>query len=116
MRLNHDDPHAGHFGYLQTLELIRQKYYWPGISRDIKEYIDICDTCQQIKPMRHKPYGILHSLPLARGPFTDLTMDFITNMPPYEYQGMVYDSIFLVMCHYTKMTQYIVARIDWTAE
>ena len=116
VRLNHDDPHAGHFGYLRTLELIRRKYYWPGISRDIKEYVDTCDTCHRIKPVRHKPYGTLNSLPPARGPFTDLTMDFITDMPPCEYQGMVYDSIFFVICRYTKMARYIAARMDWTAE
>lgn len=116
VRLNHDDPHAGHFGYLRTLELIRWKYYWPGISRDIKEYVDTCDTCHRIKLVRHKPYGTLNSLPSARGLFTDLTMHFITNMPPCEYQGMVYDSIFLVMCRYTKMARYIAARMDWAAE
>ena len=80
VRLNHDDPLAGHFGYLRTLELVRQKYHWPGISRDIKEYVNICDTCHRIKPVRHKPYGTLNSLPQPRGPFTDLKMDFITDM------------------------------------
>lgn len=43
-------------------------------------------------------------------------MDFITDMPLCEYQGMVYDFIFLLICQYIKMAQYIVARIDWTAE
>ena len=116
VRLNHDDPLAGHFGYLRTLELVSRKYYWPGISRDIKEYVDTCDTCHRIKPVRHKPYGILNPLPQPRGPYTDLTMDFITNIPPCKYQGTVYDSVFLVMCRYTKMARYIAARMDWTAE
>ena len=98
MRFNYGDPHAGHFGYLHTLELIHQKYYWPGISRDIKKYVDISNTCQRNKSVRHKPYGTLSSLPPARGLFTHLTIDFILNIPPYKYQGMVYDSIFLVIC------------------
>ena len=80
VRLNHDNPLAGDFGYLCTLELVRRKYHWPGISREIKEYVNTCDTCHRIKPVRHKPYGTLNSLPQPRGPFTDLKMDFITDM------------------------------------
>lgn len=45
VRLNHDDPLASHFGYLRTLELVCQKYYWPGLNRDIKKYVNIYDTC-----------------------------------------------------------------------
>lgn len=116
VHLNHDDLIAGHFGYLRILELMHWKYYWPGINRDIKEYVDTCDTCHRIKSVRYKPYGTLNLLPPSRGPFTDLTMDFIMDMPSCEYQRTVYDSIFLVMCRYTKMARYIVARIDWTAE
>ncbi len=48
VRFNHDNPLAGHFGYLRTLELVRRKYHWPSISRDIKEYVNTCDTCHQI--------------------------------------------------------------------
>ncbi len=103
MRLNHDYPLAGNFGYLRNLELVRRKYHWPGIRQDIKKYANICDTCHQIKSVRHKPYGTLNSLPQPRGPFTNLTMDFITDMPLFEYPGTVYDSVFLVIYRYTKI-------------
>ncbi len=116
VRLNHDDPLAGHFGFARTLALIQRKYYWPGMNKDIKSYVDTCDTCHRIKPVRHKPYGELSALPPPRAPFTDLTMDFITDMPPSEFHGIVYDSIFIVMCRYTKLARYIPARMDWTAE
>ena len=116
VRLNHDDSLAGHFGFARTLALIQRKYYWPGMNKDIKSYVDTCDTCYRIKPVRHKPYWELSALPPPRAPFTDSTMDFITDMPPSEFHGIVYDSIFIVMCHYTKLARYIPARMDWTAE
>ena len=39
MKMNHDDPHAGHFGVAKTTELICQKYYWLGITQEIKDYV-----------------------------------------------------------------------------
>ena len=116
VRLNHDDPLAGHFGFARTLAFIQRKYYWPGMKKDIKSYVDTYDTCHRIKPVRHKPYGELSSLPPPRAAFTDLTMDFITDMPPSEFHGIVYDSIFIVMCRYTKLARYVPAQMDWSAE
>ena len=48
----------------------------------MKEYCDSCNNCSHTKSVKHKPYGVLQSLPPPRGPFTDLTMDFIVELPP----------------------------------
>ena len=37
-------------------------------------------------------------------------------MPPFEFHGIIYDSIFIVIGRYTKLAQYIPARMDWTVE
>ena len=116
VRLNHDDPLAGHFKFAHTLILIQRKYYWPGINKDNKSYVNTCDICHRIKPVRHKPYGKLSALPPPRAPFTDLIMDFITDMPPSEFYSIVYDSIFIVMYRYTKLVRYTPAQMDWTAK
>ncbi len=116
VRLNHVDPLAGHFGFPCTLALIQRKYYWLRMNKDIKSYMETCDTSHRIKPVRHKLYGKLSLLLPPRAPFTDLTIDFITDMPPSEFHRVVYDSIFIVMCRYTKLAQYVPTRMDWTAE
>ena len=36
MKINHDDPHGGHFGTARTTELIRRKYFWPSIAMNIR--------------------------------------------------------------------------------
>lgn len=51
IQLNHDDPLTGHFGFARTLAFIQRKYYWPGIKKDIKSYMDTYDTCYRIKPV-----------------------------------------------------------------
>src|SRR5436309_8931297 len=30
IRMNHDDPYAGHFRATRTMALIHRKYFWPG--------------------------------------------------------------------------------------
>ncbi len=58
--------------------------------RDIKSYIDTCDICHQIKPVKHKPYGALSSSLAPQGSFTALTIDFITNIPLSEFHLVLY--------------------------
>ena len=114
LRSHHDDPLAGHFGAKRTTTLIQRKYYWPRLTQDVKEYVRTCTTCPRIKAARHKPYGELQSLPVPKGPWCDLTMDFITGLPPSGRNGHAYDAILVVMDRFTKMANYIATtkRID----
>jgi hypothetical protein len=50
IRTNHDLPWAGHFGVQRMLDLVLQKYYWPGMRRDIIQYVQNCAVCAQRKP------------------------------------------------------------------
>ena len=110
LRRHHDDPLAGHFGHARTLELIRRKYDWPKLPKDVREYVKTCTLCQQIKPARHRPHGQLQSLPRPERPWMDITMDFITDLPPSKKQGKAYDCILVIVDRYTKMTRYIPTR------
>ena len=51
------------------------------MKKEIKVYIEAYMQYQRIKPARHKPYGELGSLPSPTGPYTDISMDVITNVP-----------------------------------
>jgi transposase InsO family protein len=110
LRRLHDDPLAGHFGYSRTLELVRRHYNWPHLPKEVKEYVATCTQCQRVKPLRHKPYGQLQTLPQPTGPWRDITMDFITDLPPSKRRGKAYDCILVVVDRYTKMARYIPVR------
>lgn len=49
----HDHPTAGHPGYFKTEELVKCEAWWPGIGAFIRQYIDSCATCQQMKADTH---------------------------------------------------------------
>ena len=53
-RAHHNHPSAGHPGHYKTLELVSRNYYWPGMSREIKGYVERCDACQRTKSSRQR--------------------------------------------------------------
>jgi len=112
----HDSPMAGHFGVKRTLEKIRRKYHWEGLKKDVEAYCNDCLKCRRSVAARHRPYGLLNPLPVPSGPWSDVTMDFITELPPSKYLGQVYDSILVVVDRLTKMAHYIPALATWTAQ
>jgi hypothetical protein len=108
LRRNHDDPLAGHFGFRKTLELVKRKYYWPRMDQEIKKYTDECLECQRSKPYRHKPYGELQPLPLPKGIFDSITMDFITGLPPsVGGRTGACDALLVIVDRYTKVVRYV---------
>ena len=42
MYLLHDDLTGAHFGTNIMLAKIRQKYYWPGMMKDVETYVKSC--------------------------------------------------------------------------
>ncbi len=49
LKINHNNLFSGHFDVVKTLTLLQQKYYWPGMKEDIKEYCVTCHSCQKTR-------------------------------------------------------------------
>ena len=113
--LYHDDQLAGHWGVNKTQELLERKFYWPGLARDVREYVATCSTCQNIATPRHKPYGKLESLPVPKGPWQEVSLDFITQLPSSYIGTRAYDAVLVVVDRYTKMARFIPTTTDVAA-
>ena len=107
LRKHHDDPLAGYFRHVWTLELICLKYYWPEMSKEIWTYVHKYTTYCRIKSACHKLYRQLQSLQKPAKPWSNMTMDFITNLLSCNRSGKVYNLILVVMDRYIKMIRYI---------
>ena len=81
MESEHESRVAGHMGMDKTIELGDQKFYWPEMAKDIKDYIRSCEDCQRYKVSRHKRHGALHPLELSYVPGDAISMDFIMQLP-----------------------------------
>jgi hypothetical protein len=61
--------------------MITGDYFWPGLDKDVKTYIKSCESCARNKPSTHAPRGLLHSMPIPRGRFVKVAMDFVGPIP-----------------------------------
>ena len=104
---HYDNPFASHFGVDKTRELIRRKYYWPSLRKDVESYVKRCNVYLASKAVRHIPYGDLQFLPIPTHWWKDLSMDFVTGLPiSTNWKGESYDSILIIIDQLTKMVHY----------
>jgi hypothetical protein len=113
---NHDDSHANHFEYEKTLELLRRKYWWFNMSKNVKEYVISCTKCFLTKSIKHKFYKLLQSLSIFQEFKKNWTMNFIIDLSFNKRREQIYDVILIIIDRYTKYFKYISARKDWTAK
>jgi hypothetical protein len=114
---NHDDPMGGHYGVEKTAQLLKRKYYWPMLTRDVHEYIRRCPACQLNKIRRHKPWGLLTSLPVPNTAWRHFSLDFVTDLPvSKDTQGNEYDSILVLVDRFSKYVRYIPVTKAITAQ
>ena len=98
IRLHHGTPLAGHPGRYKTHELITRNYWWLGIMRDIRKYVEGCEKCQRAKPIRQKPHNVLHPHGVPSEPWQVIMVDLIGELP--ESQG--YNGICVFVDKFTK--------------
>jgi len=81
IQLHHDVPVVGHGGRWKMTELVARNYWWPGIIRDIRRYVEGCDIYQRIKNRMEEVAGNLKLSEVPEKLWTYLTVDFITKLP-----------------------------------
>lgn len=70
----------GHQGVERTLELVRQRCYWPGMSADVAQWVQKCERCQQAKDVAPIPRSYMEHL-LASRPNDIVAIDFTVLEP-----------------------------------
>ena len=58
----HQAPYFGHPRYQKTIATARKQYFWPGMKKEIAEYISKCMKCQQVKVEHQHPTELLQPL------------------------------------------------------
>ena len=108
MRLNlikekHSGGLARHFGIDKTLSLLKEKYYWPQMYKDVQKFVKSCGVCQVEKGVSQNT-GLYTPITVLEKPWTDIRMDFVLGLPKIV-KG--YDSIFIVVDRFSKMDHFI---------
>ena len=99
----HDSPVSGHLAYQRTCLRIRDKFYWPSMLQDIKEYCKACPTCALQRRVHLKTF--LNPLDLTSAPFEVLGLDFLGPIRPGSIAGN--NHILVITDYFTKWVEVI---------
>ena len=87
----------GHLGDEKTLNLVRDHFFWPKISKDVANHVKSCERC--IK--RKTPAQVAPMTPIqATHPLQFVTIDYLT-----IEKAMAYENILVIIDHFTKFAQ-----------
>ncbi len=102
----HTSPGSGHPGSQRTLSLLRNRYWWPSMARDVARYVRGCSVCAITTTPRHLPEGKLVPLPIPRRPWSHIGIDFATDLPPSNG----FTTIFVIVDRFSKACKLIPLR------
>lgn len=78
----------------------------------IARYVDPCDTCSRIKPVRHVTFGLLKRITPPARRWSSLSMDFVTA----RAESNAFNAILVEVDGLSKMAQDILCRDTATAQ
>ena len=95
LQLAHDIPMAGHLGKKKTGDRVLQRFYWPGVFRDVEDHCRTCEQCQKTSSKNVKKAPLL-PLPIMDEPFKRIAMDIVGPLP----RSSTGKRFILVICDY----------------
>ncbi len=107
----------GHPGIDRMVETLRKMYYFPGMRKEIEDYIRRCTVCRRSKNDKHKPYGLLQPLDVPTRPWQAIAVDFIVRLPASQEPTAeeMYDGIMVVVDRFSKIGHFIPYKETFSA-
>ena len=99
--LKQSHENGGHMGITRTKELIKERFWWPGVSLDVAEWIESCGPCEQKKKPVGNPRALMKSVPVGE-PMRMWAMDFVGPLAETE-DGNKY--LLVVSDYFTKWVE-----------
>ena len=85
------------------VEVVTRHYWWPGVIRAVKRYMERYNLCQRMKNRMEEMVGKLKLSEIPEKPWTHLTVDFITKLLIVARK----DAILIVYNRLSKMTHFV---------
>ena len=98
----HDAKEAGHLGNAKTLDRLKQRFYWYGMSRDSNLYVKQCSTCNQVKKSNRTPRSALGTYH-AGFPMERVHLDILGPINPRSRSGSSY--VLVMVDQFTKWVE-----------
>ncbi|GKA25940.1 putative reverse transcriptase domain-containing protein [Tanacetum coccineum] len=89
---------------------LRDKYWWPGMKKDIAIYVSKCLTCLKVKAEHQRPSGLLQQPEIPEWKWEGIAMDFVTKLPR---TSSGHDTIWVIVDRLTKSAYFLPMREDY---
>ncbi|GJY06798.1 ty3-gypsy retrotransposon protein [Tanacetum coccineum] len=89
---------------------LRDRYWWPGMKKDIAEYVSKCLTCLKVKAEHQRPSGLLQQPEIPVWKWKGIAMDFVTKLPR---TSSGHDTIWVIVDRLTKSAHFLPMREDY---
>ena len=99
----YDNVLTEYFEVEKTLELINHKYYWSDMSKDVKNYIFSYNIYQRIKVSKYCLYNEMQVLLHSEESWQKIIINFITDLSLNKCRDCIYNTILMIVNHYTKI-------------
>lgn len=107
----HSSPIGGHSGVSATIKRIQSLFAWPGLKKQVVEFVKSCPTCQQAKPERVRYPGLLQPLGTPSSAWQTVSLDFVEGLPPS--QG--FNCILVVVDLFSKYSHFVALKHPFSA-
>lgn len=95
----HSEPTSGHFGVFKTYKRLALRYYWPGMHKDVVQFVAKCDNCAAYKLSTFGTLGKMGRPKACSRPFQTISIDLIGPLPNSKKQHCY---IFAITCCFSK--------------
>ncbi len=103
LKKHHDDPLAGHLATKKMNNILRHKYFWPNMYKQVDAYCTSCLIGQGARVIYGKQPRKLHPLLIPTKVWKVFSMDFITGLSKsVAYRG-TYDEVLVGIDKLSKM-------------
>nr|GEX73603.1 putative reverse transcriptase domain-containing protein [Tanacetum cinerariifolium] len=109
----HTSRYSIHPGADKMYYDLRDLYWWPGMKKDIAEYVSRCLTCSKVKVEHQKPLILLQQPEIPEWKWEKITIDLVTKFPRNS-DG--YDAIWVIVDRLTKSAPFLPIREDYKTE
>ena len=76
----HDHALGGHMSRDRLINILSNRFYWPKLYQDAKDYVRSCEACQKVKTTRPLSNGLLNPIEVTR-PFQLVGVDIVILRP-----------------------------------
>ena len=110
--LHHDMLITGNGEQWKMVELVTRNYWWPGVTKEVKRYVEGYDQCQRMKNRVEMLAGKLRSNQIPERLWQHISVDFITKL----LVSKDHDSILVVCDRFSKMSHFVTTTEKTMAE